>query len=162
HEADHKHAAQQQTGKGKQVEDAAQPLPALALWIVKDLLVHRETRATRRMQLCPSYAVDWPESTRGAEASRSASMMQRHGRTTVENRYLHRACTRGWARAASLVCRPSFPRERRHADLRKHRAQLDAAWLLWVYCAARRSGADADPSPWLSAVSHGLFRDLRG
>src|SRR5690348_9532783 len=53
YQADDKHAAQQQTREGKQVEDAAQPLPALALWIVKDLLVHLAIRATRRMRLRP-------------------------------------------------------------------------------------------------------------
>jgi len=51
HEADHKDASEHKSKQGKQVEDAAQPLPALALWVVEDLLVHREIRATRRMRL---------------------------------------------------------------------------------------------------------------
>src|SRR3981189_2575953 len=53
HQTDHKYAAEQKPKHSKQVEDAAQPPPALALWVVEDLLVHREIRATRRMRLRP-------------------------------------------------------------------------------------------------------------
>ena len=35
------------------VENSAQPLPALALWIVEDLSIHGELLATLRMRLCP-------------------------------------------------------------------------------------------------------------
>ena len=40
YKADHKDAAQHQSQQGKQIENAAQPLPALALWVVEDLFVH--------------------------------------------------------------------------------------------------------------------------
>ncbi len=60
HEADDEDASKHKPQQGKNVEDTAQPLPALALWVVEDLFVHRRCRVLIACGYVPSYAAQMP------------------------------------------------------------------------------------------------------
>src|SRR5437899_9385120 len=89
-------------------------------------------------------------------------MMHLHEMGTTKYGSADRAGAGGGTGAAAFLCGARSAHRRRHAALRRHCEELDAAWGVRLRPGTAWAGSDADPAAGISAVSGAVLCGLRG